>query len=573
MTELELPLIINLIIFISLPFLAGLIALRLKLPRMIGYIISGMILGVIIHGSSGEFLPIFGNFGLILLLFTVGLEINVATLKRFGKPLLVIGLLQVLLTWVGFFIAVSLLGFDPKEAAVVGFAFSLSSTAIVSKMVQDRSEENSLLGGMTLGILLLQDIVVIPFMIVISSVGESGGFVSVATDVVFSLVKAGVILTMIYFLAMQIVPILFARVAKISRELLNLMTILFIFIFVAVFSLLGLSPAIAAFVAGMLIGRTLEHYQIFSQIRPMRDIFTILFFVFLGATIDLTQIVAMLPMTLVFVSFVMVFKFIVIASLFVYFRFHSKTAFSSGIMLAQVGEFAFIVLHQAELQGMLSEETYLFAIASTLVTIAISPILMDNRDKLYIKTRRFMKKHMSSFDKYISYRVDREPAHIDALSIKDHVVICGYGRVGSYIGRALTMAKVPFIAIDYNYRTVELQRQKGVNIIYGDPTDIDILDFAQVEYATALISAVPDAFSQEMIILNAKRLNPEISIMTRVALEKNQKRMKDLGAEIVIQPEFEAALSIVKKVLVGYNVSKKDIVGKIKRLKLEHGMA
>ncbi|OGK51705.1 hypothetical protein A3B02_01825 [Candidatus Roizmanbacteria bacterium RIFCSPLOWO2_01_FULL_42_14] len=229
-------------------------------------------------------------------------------------------------------------------------------------------------------------------------------------------------------------------------------------------------------------------------------------------------------------------------------------------------------MHQSRETGFISQETYVFAIASTLLTIVLSPILMDHKDMLYVKIRKFVSKKIPVLDTYLSYRVDREPAHIDALSIKDHVIICGYGRVGSYIGRALTLAKIPFIAIDYSYQTVDAERKKGTNVIYGDPTDVDILDFAQVEYATALISAVPDAFSQEMIILNGKILNPAITILTRVGVEQDQRRMKDLGAEIVIQPEFEAALSIIRKILTGYNVSKEDIVGKIKRLKLEHGM-
>ena len=134
------------------------------------------------------------------------------------------------------------------------------------------------------------------------------------------------------------------------------------------------------------------------------------------------------------------------------------------------------------------------------------------------------------------------------------------------------MANIPFIAIDYNYQIVEKERKRGTNIIYGDPTDIDILNFAQCETASAIISAVPDAFSQEMIVLNAKMLNTRIKVLSRVGLEKQQRRLKDLGAEVVIQPEFEAALSIIRNILLGYNLSKKDIVGKIKRLKLEHGM-
>lgn len=572
MSEIELSVILNLIIFIAVPFVGGLIATRLKIPRMIGYIVSGMILGVGIHGQSDSFLPLYGNAGLILLLFTVGLEVNIETLRRFGRKVTLIGMLQVSLTWALFVCATLAFGFSLAEAIILGFACALSSTALVSKYIQETGEENSLLGGMSLGILLLQDLAVIPFMIILSSITKDATVLSVIGAVGMSFLKSGIIIGLIFFLASKFVPIILSKVASLSRELLNLLTILFILLFVGMFTALGLSPAIAAFVAGILIGGTLEHYQIFSQMRPLRDIFTILFFVYLGATINMGELLPVLPKALLFALLVIVSKLIITFMIFVYFRFHSKTAISSGIFLAQIGEFAFVVLHQSQGAQLISQDTYLFGITSTLLTLAISPILMDHKNTLYLKLRGWTRAHTPSLEKFLMYRVDREPAHIDVLNIKNHVILCGYGRVGMYIGRALTMAQIPFIAIDYNYQRVEEQRKKGVNIIYGDPTDIDILDFAQAEYATALVSAVPDVFSQEMIILNAKRLNSKVTILTRVSLELHQKRMKDLGAEIVIQPEFEAALSIVKKVLIGFNVPENEIVGKIKRLKLEHGM-
>lgn len=430
-----------------------------------------------------------------------------------------------------------------------------------------------MLGSIVLGILIMQDIIVIPFMIMMSSLAGETSAGSIIKEIIFSIARAAIILGLIYVAAQQVVPYLFEKVARLSRELLNLMTIVFIFIAVYTFSYLGLSPAIAAFVAGVLIGGTLQHYQIFSQMRPLRDIFTILFFVFLGATINIPQILPKLPLILLFVAVIIAVKFVVITAIFVYFRFHSKTAFTSAILLSQVGEFAFIVLTQGQAQGIIAPHRYIFILTSTLLTIALSPILVDHKDKMYIKLRTFLRKHFRGIEQFIAYRVDREPALMDKLEISDHVVLCGYGRVGSYIGRALTMAHISFIAIDYDYHIVEEHRKQGVSIIYGDPTDIDILEFAQVGKASTIISAVPDAFSQEMIILNSKTLNPDIKILTRVGLEKSQKRMKDLGAHVIIQPEFEAAVSIVRKILVKYNIPEEDIVGKIKRLKLEHGMA
>lgn len=573
MTDIELPLILNLIVFIAVPFCGGLLANRIGLPRMIGYIVSGMILGIFIQGNSSGFLPLFANFGLIFLLFTIGLELNIETLRRFGKLATVLALFQIAISWIVFLGILLLLKLTFIEAAILGFACALSSTAIVSKFIQEKGEENSLLGALTMGILILQDLVVIPFMILFQSIGKSSGISSVLMDLLFSFVRAGLVLGVMYILAQRVIPIVLAKVATISRELLNLFTILIILSTVALFSSLGVSPAIAAFIAGVLVGGTLEHYQIFSQIRPLRDMFTILFFVFLGATIDLSHTFYILPKALLFAFLIIGIKFFILLLLFIYFRFHSKTAFSTGILLAQVGEFAFIVMHQAQIEGIVSAETYTFAIASTLLTLSISPILMERKDVLYAKSRAFITKHFPALDTYLLYRIEREPAHIDALSIREHVVICGYGRVGSYIGRALTLAHIPFIAIDYNYSVVDSQRKKDINIIYGDPTDLDILDFAQVEYASAIIAAVPDAFSQEMIILNAKILNPKVTIFTRVGIQGYQKRLKDLGAEIVVQPEFEAALSIIKRVFTGYSIPQKDAAGKIKRLRLEHGMS
>ncbi len=572
MSELSLPQLFYSVIFIALPFLGGLLATKFRIPKMIGYIVSGMLLGIFIHGKSESFLPIFAHIGLILLLFTVGLEINLENFKRFSKIIITIGLLQVFVTLLIFFIITVILGMAFIEALIISFAFSLSSTAVVSKIIQEKGEENSLVGGMTLGILILQDIVVIPFMMLISSFKGGANMTSVIAEVFVSLIRAGVILSLIYLIAQKIIPFIYNKIALTSRELLNLLTILIIVSAILIFSFLGLSPAIAAFVAGMIIGGTMEHYQIFTQIRPLRDIFTILFFVFLGATIDISQILPKLPLIFILSLLLILIKFIVIFSLFVYFKFHSKTAFSTAILLSQIGEFAFIVLHQSKMQSLITDDIYLITIAVTLLTIALSPILTDRKERLYLALRRFTQKYAKPLDSFLSYKVDREPLKVEALSISGHVVLCGYGRVGSYIGRALTMADIPFIAIDIDYHVVDEYRKKGINILYGDPTDIDMLEYAQLGKALAIISALPDAFSQEMIILNTKRLNENAMIITRVGKEAYQRRMKDLGAGVVIQPEFEAALSIVKKIMLGYKMPKEDIIGKVKRLKIEHGM-
>lgn len=573
MSGLPLDFLFNAVIFILFPLLGGAIMTKLRLPRMLGYILSGMALGILTTGEGDTFLAGAGQIGLILLLFTIGLETNINKLRRFGKLLVSVGLLQMFVTTLVFFSLVLLLGTTILEAFIVAFAFSLSSTALVSKIIQEKGEEDSLMGNMTLGLLVLQDLMVIPFMIFLTSVGTATSGLDIIKDIFITTGKTALILLAMYLVGQKFAPYVFSKTAHLSRELLNLLTILTVVSAVFLFSYLGLSPAIAAFAAGAIIGGTMEHYQIFSQMRPLRDLFTILFFVAMGATIDVSQFFAHLPVTFLFVTVAMVLKFIIVDAIFTYFKFHSKTAFSGALLLSQVGEFAFVVMRQAQTSGVLSNDIYYFGITATLITITISPILIERKDRIYARLRKFIKMRLPAVDHYIAHQVDSEPAHIDVLKLKNHVVICGYGRVGSYIGRALTMANVPFIAIDFNSRVVEEHKKKGVNIIYGDPSDIDILDFAEADYATMLVSAVPDQFSQEMIVLNAKILNPKIVILSRVAVDEYRQRIKDLGAEVVVQPEFEAALSIVKKVLVGFNIPKKDILGKVQRLKIEHGMA
>jgi CPA2 family monovalent cation:H+ antiporter-2 len=229
-------------------------------------------------------------------------------------------------------------------------------------------------------------------------------------------------------------------------------------------------------------------------------------------------------------------------------------------------------MSSAYIYGVVSQEHYLFIITSVLLTLLITPILIKNKDNLYRIIRTITKKYLPFLEQFIVYRIDRDQSPIDTLQIKDHVVLCGYGRVGSYIGRSLMMANIPFVAIDYNFQIVEKAKKEGVNIIYGDPSDIDILDYAQVEEAIILIIALPEKLAQETVVLNAKKLNSDIYIISRVHKEVDQKRMKDLGVHLVVQPEFEASLSIIKKIYLLHKLPKEDVMNKIRRLKIEHGM-
>jgi CPA2 family monovalent cation:H+ antiporter-2 len=361
--------------------------------------------------------------------------------------------------------------------------------------------------------------------------------------------------------------------ARISRELLNLFIILFIFFVTYLSAVLQVPILIGVFMAGILVSQTLEHYHIFSQVRPLRDLLAVVFFVFIGLNIKFSLVFFALPKIIVFSFFVILFKALIILFIFLFLRFHSRTAFSLALFLFQIDEDAFILMFSAFKNKVVSYEDFLFVSTSVLLTLTLTPILIKNKDQIYFWTRKMTKKYLPFLEDFIKLRIDRNISPIDVLGLKGHVVVCGFGRVGGDVGRALMMADIPFVAIDYNFHAVEIAKKQGINIIYGDPMDIDVLDYAEVDNAVILISAVPEKFSQEAIVLNARKLNPKIFIITRIHRKDDQQRLKSLGVDLVVQPEFEASLTIIKKVLFAFKLSREEILGKVQRLKMEHGMA
>lgn len=573
MTDIPFNLLLDAFIFLLFPLLGGYLAVRYKISPIIGYIIGGIFLHLLIGSRlPKDFINNFSILGLILLIFTIGLETNFASIKRFGKFVVIGGLLQIILSAVFIFLAALIFRFSVFEAIFFGSAFALSSTAVVAKMIQERGEENSLMGGLAIGVLILQDVAFIPLLIILSSFGKNESTFGLIQNIVKNSVKAALVLIVVYYVGQRVIPIFFNRIAKVSREILNLFIIVFIVAALAVFSFLGLSSLLAAFIAGILVGQTLEHYHIFSQIRPLRDLLAVVFFVFLGLTVEPAFIMQNIVPIFGFAVLVVLIKIAVVLAIYLFFRFHSRTAFSLAIFLFQIGEDAFILIFQGLNKQIISLDSYHFAVSVVVVTLFFTPLLITKKDLIYQFIRKITKNYLPFLEKFIVYNFDRETPNIDILPLKEHVIICGYGRIGSYIGRALMLANVPFIAVDYNFHTVEKAKKEGVNIIYGDPTEVDVLDYAECDKASVLISAVPDTFSQEMVIFNAKKLNRDIVIFTRVHQEAEQRRMKDLGVEVVVQPEFEASLSIVRRILLWKGFDKEEIARRIKRLKIEHGM-
>jgi len=558
--------------FLLVPLFIAVVFKKNKISPIVGYMLGGIILSNFFGKlTNHEVLDSFAYFGILLLMFTVGLETQFDRMVSLKRYIIYGGVLQLVLSALFVGAISTFFGFNLVQSILIGIALSSSSTTIVAKIIQDKGEEGSFVGEMAMGILMFQDLAFIPFMVIFNSLTiEHQSPLQITTKIIVDMILAGSILAFAYYMGRRIAPYIFNRFALLSRELLNLLIVLSIFLVAYLSTLLHISPFISIFVAGIIVSQTAEHYHIFSQIRPFRDILSVIFFIYIGMNVQLGVLFPSLFPMLLFVTIVMLGKALIIFFIFTSFKFHSKLSTYLSLYLFQIDEDAFILMSVAYANKLFTQEQYMFVISSVLISLIFTPTLIAKKEKVYKGFWYFVSRFLPFIHTYVTKRIDRDKSTIDSLDIKNHIILCGYGRIGSHVGRALLLAEIQFVAIDYNFQTVEKAKKLGVNIIYGDPTDIDMLDYAECESATAIVLALPDRFAQESIVMNAKKLNKDIVVMSRVHRTVDHKRMKDLGVHVIIQPEFEASLSIIKKIMMLKRVNKEDIVKHIAHFKKEH---
>jgi len=548
----------------------GTIARILKQPTILGYIAAGVLIGNIAFGIIDHTtLRLIAEVGVTLLLFTLGVEFSFLRLKKVLRSIFFPAVLQILVSLIGLLVLSVGLGIGFLPSLFIAAAFSLSSTAVVVKVLSERGELETVPGEVATGWLVIQDIAVIPIMILLPTIvavvqkpdmGGGAAILSILLGILVAALTIGIVL----ILGKQGIPRLLSAAASVgSREILLLTTVAIVFICAVLFYVTGLSAALGAFIAGLIIAETSQNHAIFAEVRPLRDLFAVVFFVTLGMTVPLTVVVGFLPTILLFILVVIVSKWFVVYGLLRFVGYHQKTAFLVGVSLTQVSEFGFIIAGVGTALGVLTSDQNTILVAVIFGTLLISTPFMASGHSVYYW-----------FARKLSFQRDTDTVSSkrEEYPIEKHIVICGYGRVGKYIGRALEMAGLPFLVVDYNHQTVKMLRAKGINVVYGDPADHDVLDYAQVDLARAIIIAIPDRHTQELIIGHAQTLNRRIKIICRSHHEEDQARLKSLGVTTIIQPEFEAAVTIVERLLPEFGVSPEDVSGKISRLKIEHGM-
>ncbi len=548
------------IFFVLLAALSGGVLVKfLKLQPIVGYILAGIVFSFfsVKIDSAGKLAEI----GAILLLFSVGIEVSLDKLSRVAKVAVIGGILQIIISTSLVFLLLGAFGIGGTVGAILAFGFSLSSTAMVVKILTDKGEENTLHGEIMIGWLLVQDLAVIPLMVVLPSLAIFPG--SILASIGLALIKAAVVVGGTFILGKLIAPYFIHKIAAInSRELLVLSSMTLALGTAFLTSYFGVSPALGAFLAGVVISESQENHAVFSETRPLRDLFVALFFVSLGFLVAPGVIVAKIGLIVLLALVVVVIKLLVVFILAALFGYHGKTAIAVAFGLSQIGEFAFIIFSLALGLGLVSAEVASIGIATTLLTLIVTPFLFKSITPVW-NMGKGSGKLFAGWGK----------SELKKQDYSGHIIICGYGRVGGWVGKALTSAKIPFVVVDYNQTVINELKKQGIEAIYGDPTETEVIAAAGLKGAKAVVLAIPDEVAQEAIVAHIQSVAPGTKIISRVHKDEAWEKLKVLKVDKLVQPEFEAAITIIRTILVSSGKGKAEINDRTKSLRLSRAMS
>lgn len=540
----ELGLGLDLIIVLVAALAGGMLARRARLPIILGYLAGGIAVGP--HGfglvSDLETIHTLATIGVILLLFTLGLEFSFRELIRIGRIAILGGIAQILLTAAVGLALGKLLGWAMFEAIFFGFIIALSSTVIVLKTLIERGELDSGHGRVMIGILLVQDLSVVPLMIILPVMGGGGEALWLSLGI--ATLKAVLFIGVMLALGIWGLPWLLRRVAgERSGELflLTIVTLCLVAAFGAYF--LGLSAAVGAFIAGLLISQSAFARQALANIVPLRDTFVAIFFISLGMLADLRFVVENIAVIAIVVAVIIVAKFIICSLIPWFFGYSPKTALFTGMGLIQIGEFSFILAGMGIASGIISQYLYSLTLTSAIITMLLTPFALSFASFLY--------KRLSQRERFallVARRLD--PGwQSRQWQLSGHAIICGHGRVGSNLAKVLEQRSFPYLVIDLDPQIISELHARGVPCIYGDASNQTILTHAQLNKARVLICTFPDFIAIELTTRNALSINPKLDIVARVHRDADAELLKGIGVSELVRPEFEASLEITRHTL------------------------
>lgn len=533
----------------------------LDLPPLLGYLLVGVILGpnVPMLTVNIDETQHVGEFGVVFLMFTIGLEFSLGRLFQMRRLVFGLGGLQVLLTLALLAAALLLTGFAWQASFALAAALCVSSTAIVARMLSDRRETETPHGREIIGVLLFQDLVIVPFLVILPALaGEAG---NVGWQLGAAALKAAVILGVVLFFGPRLMRRWFKIVAMRRSHELFIINVLFITLGLSYLTeVFGLSLALGAFVAGMLISETEYRHQVEEDIKPFRDVLLGLFFITMGIKLELGVVVQYAPIVLVMFLVPMLLKFAIVAGLSRLLGSSPGTAIRSALCLAQGGEFGLVLLAQGLDLELFNRPTGQAVIAGLLLSMLAAPFLIQHSDRIALKLSR---------SEWLRRSLQLHQIAVQGLTNENHVVICGYGRTGQGLARFLEREGVRYVALDVDPERVQAAAAAGENVVYGDSGRRELLAAAGVARAKALVISFNDTLTALRVVHLTRSISADIPIIVRTRDDGPLDQLSAAGATEIVPDTFESSIMLASHALLMAGVPVRRVLGHVRDIRDE----
>jgi monovalent cation:H+ antiporter-2, CPA2 family len=553
------------IVLILLAVAVGVVVLcrLLRLPAMLGYLIVGMLIGPHALGWIPDRPETrhLAEFGVVFLMFSIGLEFSLAKLKIMQRVVFGLGTAQVVATMLLVMLACLFFGLDWRAGLALGGILAMSSTAIVSKMLVERAELNSRHGQKIMGVLLFQDLAVVPLIILIPALADNDPH-TLTNTLGMAMFKATLILAALLLFGQRLLRPWFRLVARQkSSELFMLNVLLFTLGLAYLTALAGLSLALGAFVAGMLIAETEFRYQVEDDIKPFRDVLLGLFFVTVGMMLDLGAVVAGAGWVLLLLLILLPFKALVVTLLTHQFSRNWGVAIRTGLGLAQAGEFGFVLLTLTGEVNLLPAEVMQNVLAAMLISMLIAPFLIQHAEAI---VRRL------SPNEWMNQAMQMHQIAVQSMAADGHIILCGYGRSGQALARFLEQENIATIALDLDAQRVHEAAAAGDKVVYGDAGKREVLMAAGVMRAKTLVITYDDKHSALKILHLVNKLRPDLPVVVRTADETHIEALKQAGAAEVVAEVLEGSVMLASQALLLSGVPLNRVIRRIQETRARH---
>ena len=548
------------LIVLATAVLAVVVFRLLRLQPVLGYLLAGIVIGPHALGwiaESNETRHL-AEFGVVFLMFSIGLEFSLPKLIVMKRIVFGFGTAQVVISMLLVMAVVWMLELDWRVGFVLGSVLAMSSTAIVIKMLAERVELNSAHGRQVIGVLLFQDLMVIPLLVIIPAIATAE-IDSGTLDLAIAVLKVMVVLIVILFLGKRLMRPWLHLVARQKSSELFVLNVLFITLGLAwLTELAGLSLALGAFLAGMLISETEYRYQVEDDIKPFRDVLLGLFFVTIGMLLDLQVVTDNFLQIFIILMALIILKIVVIAGLSRLFSADSGVAIRTGMNLAQAGELGFVLLAQAGTVGLIENSVLQPVLAAMVLSMFIAPFIIEYGE-------RMIQRFYTSEWMYQAMQITSIAAQ--TMETQNHVIICGYGRSGQSVARILEQESISFIALDLDPRRIREATSAGESVVYGNAARREVLIAAGLMRAKVLVVSYADTISALKILRHVQELRPELSVVVRTRDDSDIDVLKGAGATEVVAEIMEGSLMLASHALMFVDISTGRILRRIREIR------